>query len=154
MARTDNLRNYLTDIAQAIKDKKGDQTDIVASDFDIEIANLSSGGGSGEIQTVTVNVDVSEILDSSICYVTKEGRVNFTVESGVYEVPAHSAILVRSSFVQFNCLTDLEYEVLADGYFASAGNGGYFKATMGIGHFSNIEILKQMGVQPNEIKTV
>lgn len=45
MARTDTLGNYLTDIATAIKTKKGDETPINASKFDEEIANLPSGGG-------------------------------------------------------------------------------------------------------------
>lgn len=45
MARTNSLTNYLTDVAQAIKNKKGDQTPIKASDFDTEITNLPSGGG-------------------------------------------------------------------------------------------------------------
>lgn len=45
MARTNNLTNYLTDVATAIKTKKGDSTPILASDFDTEIANLPSGGG-------------------------------------------------------------------------------------------------------------
>lgn len=45
MARTDNLHNYLTDVAIAIKNKKGDTTPIKASDFDTEIENLPSGGG-------------------------------------------------------------------------------------------------------------
>lgn len=46
MARTDTLTNYLTDVATAIKTKKGDNTPIQASSFDTEIANLPSGGGS------------------------------------------------------------------------------------------------------------
>lgn len=45
MARVDNLTNFLTDVASAIKTKKGDNTDILASNFDTEIANLPSGGG-------------------------------------------------------------------------------------------------------------
>ena len=45
MARTDNLSNYLTDVAEAIKTKKGDDTPIKASEFDTEITNLPSGGG-------------------------------------------------------------------------------------------------------------
>ena len=45
MARTDTLSNYLTDVASAIKTKKGDSTPIQASSFDTEIANLPSGGG-------------------------------------------------------------------------------------------------------------
>lgn len=44
MARTDTLTNFLTDVASAIKTKKGDQTAIQASSFDTEIANLPSGG--------------------------------------------------------------------------------------------------------------
>lgn len=40
MARTDNLNNYLTDIATAIKNKKGDSTPINASNFDTEITSL------------------------------------------------------------------------------------------------------------------
>ena len=44
MARTNNLTNFLTDVANAIKDKKGNQTDIQASQFDTEIRNLPSGG--------------------------------------------------------------------------------------------------------------
>lgn len=44
MARTDNLTNYLTDVATAIKTKKGDDTPINISEFDTEITNLPSGG--------------------------------------------------------------------------------------------------------------
>lgn len=53
MARTDNLTNFLTDVADAIKEKKGDDTPIPASEFDTEIANLPSGGDISEY----VNLD-------------------------------------------------------------------------------------------------
>ncbi len=43
MARTDTLINFLTDVAAAIKAKKGDSTPIPAADFDTEITNLPSG---------------------------------------------------------------------------------------------------------------
>lgn len=43
MARTDNLTNFLTDVASAIKNKKGTQTDIPAENFDTEIASISTG---------------------------------------------------------------------------------------------------------------
>lgn len=45
MARIDTLTNFLTDVATAIKAKKGDDTAIPAANFDTEIANLPSGGG-------------------------------------------------------------------------------------------------------------
>ena len=46
MARIDTLTNYLSDVAEAIKTKKGDDTPILASEFDTEITNLPSGGSS------------------------------------------------------------------------------------------------------------
>lgn len=45
MARTDTLGNFLTDVADAIREKKGTEETILASDFDTEIENLPSGGG-------------------------------------------------------------------------------------------------------------
>lgn len=45
MARTDTLGNFLTDVADAIREKKGTSETIQASDFDTEIENLPSGGG-------------------------------------------------------------------------------------------------------------
>lgn len=49
MARTDTLINFLTDVAAAIKAKKGDDTAIPAANFDTEIANLPSGGVDTEV---------------------------------------------------------------------------------------------------------
>ena len=44
MARTNTLGNFLTDVAEAIRTKKGTSETIQASNFDTEIANLPSGG--------------------------------------------------------------------------------------------------------------
>lgn len=44
MARINNLTNFLTDVATAIKTKKGSETPIPAADFDTEITNLPSQG--------------------------------------------------------------------------------------------------------------
>ena len=49
MARTDTLTNFLTDVAEAIRTKGGTTDTINASEFDTAIANLPSGGGSGEV---------------------------------------------------------------------------------------------------------
>ena len=45
MARTDTLGNFLTDVATAIRNKKGTTDTIVASNFDTEIESIESGGG-------------------------------------------------------------------------------------------------------------
>lgn len=42
MARTDTLPNYLNDVADAIRAKKGTSADIVASSFDTEIASIDN----------------------------------------------------------------------------------------------------------------
>ena len=44
MARTDTLGNFLTDVANAIREKKGTTDTIQASNFDTEIASIEGGG--------------------------------------------------------------------------------------------------------------
>lgn len=43
MARTNTLGNFLTDVADSIREKKGTSEPILASDFDTEIASIESG---------------------------------------------------------------------------------------------------------------
>lgn len=47
MAKTNNLADYLADIANAIREKKGTNEAINAQDFASEIASIESGGGNG-----------------------------------------------------------------------------------------------------------
>ena len=54
MARTDTLGNFLTDVADAIREKKGTTDTILASNFDTEIASIESG------------VDINEYLSDTI----------------------------------------------------------------------------------------
>lgn len=55
MARTDTLGNFLTDVADAIREKKGTEEIIQAGDFDTEIANLPSGADISEYFKSTTN---------------------------------------------------------------------------------------------------
>ena len=65
MARVNNLSNFLTDVADAIKTKKGSQTAIPAANFDTEILALPSQGVY-EQKTVNVSANGSQtILPSS-----------------------------------------------------------------------------------------
>lgn len=59
MARTDNLTNYLTDIANAIRTKGGTVETINASQFDTAIANLPSGS-SIEMETGSITPDTTQ----------------------------------------------------------------------------------------------
>ncbi len=47
MSKDNNLHDFLQDVADAIKEKKGSNDAINAQDFSDEIKNLPSGGGSG-----------------------------------------------------------------------------------------------------------
>ena len=68
MARTNNLTDFLTDVADAIKNKKGDDTPILASEFDTEITNLPSGGSSHAWSAIGYNGEpksLQEMFDYS-----------------------------------------------------------------------------------------
>lgn len=45
MAKTDNLQDFLTDVANSIRTKKGTTQPINAQNFSTEILNISTGGG-------------------------------------------------------------------------------------------------------------
>lgn len=47
MAKSDNLKDYLVDLADAIREKKGISGPINPQDFASEIASIESGGGNG-----------------------------------------------------------------------------------------------------------
>ena len=67
MARTDNLENFLTDVAGAIKTKKGTTDKIPAANFDTEIASIETG-----IDTSDANATANDIIKSKTAYVNGE----------------------------------------------------------------------------------
>lgn len=60
MARTNNLSDFLTDVADAIRSKKGSQDTISASQFDTEILGLPSG--TYQTKTLTINANGSQTV--------------------------------------------------------------------------------------------
>ena len=65
MARIDTLINFLTDVAAAIKAKKGDDTAIPAANFDTEITNLPSGDNSMLISLIDRTATSFEIPEGT-----------------------------------------------------------------------------------------
>lgn len=63
MARVDTLPHFLTDVADAIRTKKGTSETIKASDFDTEIENLPSGGGGLDWSAIGYDGIPQEIKD-------------------------------------------------------------------------------------------
>ena len=64
MAKNDNLSDFMTDIANAIRAKKGTSEPINAQDFTAEIASIETGGGGGAMEywSVPEGVDLGELL--------------------------------------------------------------------------------------------
>ena len=67
MARTNNLTNFLTDVAGAIKEKKGSEANIPAANFDTEIRNLPSQG-TYEEKTINVTQNGTQTVTPSQGY--------------------------------------------------------------------------------------
>lgn len=55
MAKNDNLKDFLTDVADAIREKKGTTDLINPQDFSAEIASIQSGGGAVAVSAKAVN---------------------------------------------------------------------------------------------------
>lgn len=80
MARTDNLTNFLTDVAKAIKDKKDDQTAIKASNFDTEITNLPTVSAELQDKSITISENTVTNITPDLGY---DGLSSVTVTTNV-----------------------------------------------------------------------
>ena len=89
MARTDNLTNFLTDVAAAIRTKKGDNTLIPAVDFDTEIANLPSGDGSILISLIDRTATSFEIPEGT----TSIGSYAFSCCTGLTSITIPNSVM-------------------------------------------------------------
>ncbi len=108
MARTNSLPNFLTDVADAIKEKKGSQADIPAANFDTEIRNLP--GGSYQSKTVTITQNQSQtIIDPDTNY---DAMSDVTVN---VSVPEKQLQTKNYTFTQ-NTTTTLQPEQGYDGF--------------------------------------
>lgn len=100
MARTNTLTNYLTDVAEAIKIKKGDDTPILASEFDTEITNLPSGGSSHDWSAIGYNGEPQNISDDYNYAV--EIKNNWTSPSNMNNLFNDDKRLTYMPYVQIN----------------------------------------------------
>lgn len=80
MARVDNLSNFLSDVADAIREKKGTEETIQASDFDTEIASISSGADLSEYFNTTIS---SNTNNANIPIQILQKTPNITVANNV-----------------------------------------------------------------------
>ena len=129
MARTDNLTNFLTDVANAIRTKKGTAETIQASNFDTEISTIETGGGT-DINDYINNTPLSNASGSSSVVnkmIKKCPQINFT-----------NLTNARYLFSYCELLTEVEGE-LDIGF--SDNNTGIF-GTAGAAAPTNLETIK------------
>ena len=107
MARTNTLGNFLTDVASAIREKKGTTDAILASNFDTEIASIESG------------VDINEYLSDTITKGTSSSggwlktiiklRSPLTVEGTSAEYMFYKYLLNELPQIDTSNVTDMSY---------------------------------------------
>lgn len=61
MAKNDNLSDFMADIADAIRAKKGTSEPINAQDFSSEIASIETGGGGSTMEYWSVPAEIAEV---------------------------------------------------------------------------------------------
>ena len=69
MARIDNINNFLTDVANSIRNKTGKTDNIPASEFDVEIESISGGGSEDlteELNDYSAKLETQKTSISSI----------------------------------------------------------------------------------------
>ena len=80
MARINNLTNFLTDVATAIKQKLGDDTAIPAADFDTKIASIQNSMKEYSSIQIMSN-DISNISEGEVVKVIENGTNTYYVKS-------------------------------------------------------------------------
>ena len=81
MAKNNNLQDFLIDVANAIRNKKGTTALINPQDFSAEIASISGGGIVQELDTSDTTTTTEDVL-SGYSFYNKDGKlVSGTIES-------------------------------------------------------------------------
>lgn len=101
MARIDTLNNFLTDVADSIREKKGSTGVIPAANFDTEIESIPSGGG----------VDINDYFNVTI---NNQSRYDFSNKHYIKRLPkvtvAPSVVTIVSSFAKWSLTTAPEID--------------------------------------------
>lgn len=91
MARIDNLNNFLTDVADAIRGKKGSVDPIVIADFDTEIADLPTEG------EIIPEVETEAAMDTLLQNINYGKKYKYVGQDGKY---IQDAVYIVNHYVQ------------------------------------------------------
>lgn len=118
MARTDTLGHFLTDVADAIREKKGSSSSILASQFDAEISNLSGG------YKITVNVTngtysgATTTFDDNTAYIYVEPDFGYYLSPNDITVTGASFTSANGEIKLYNATGDITVTAVCISYTA------------------------------------
>ena len=95
MAKTDNLTDFLTDIADAIRDKKGTTGAINPQDFSSEIASIESGGGGGGGSITPASVSDVNFYDYDGTILYSYTKEQFLALSAMPKLPTRAGLICQ-----------------------------------------------------------
>lgn len=117
MAKDNNLQDFLTDIADAIREKKGTTEKINPQDFATEIANLSSGddsgSGSGEASTIKYYHLIKDYIGTDSKY-GDDVYVNWFITDHVkaLEISTGKYVNINDTFLQIKDIDRIKYNII------------------------------------------
>ena len=116
MADTSNLSNYLKDVADAIREKKGTEAQIPAANFDTEIRSLDVGGG---IDTSDATAYPSDIISPKTAYVRGQ-----KITGNIIENTENLGVMIKNTDIIDFGNNDI-YALNSDNYFIYKNTDGY-----------------------------
>lgn len=111
MSKSNNLTDFLTGIADAIRAKKGTTETINPQDFETEIANLSSGGSSENKLLQLVNGQLSELTAEDLAGATQIADYAFSENASLEKVVLPETCLSVGSNAFYSCLSLTEVTI-------------------------------------------
>ena len=108
MADISNLTNYLTDVADAIREKKGTDAQIPAANFDTEILSIQTGG---DVEPIFATVDYSakNIVSQSL---NTEDKTNVSISAMSDYVITYNIDTSKTTAYLFKLNDNNEYELI------------------------------------------
>lgn len=102
MAKNDNLTDFLTDVANAIRTKKGTTDLINPQDFSSEIESIQTGGGENKLPQL-IDRSITEITTGDLSGITSIGDYAFSGCTGLTNITIPNSITHIGQFAFSNC---------------------------------------------------